>query len=821
MEKKAGAKNSETKELIDSVVVKVSQIVSEMAGIQLGARQSSMVESRLRSRMIKLGISGFSIYLEYLDKHREEESQALLSLMTTHHTYFFREFAHFEHLISTGLPTLISVARARPDKQIRVWSSACSRGQEVYSLAMFLNVHLKVMAPDVTFKIWGTDIDPESVNFAKNGVYRNDEVQTSPAIYVGPHWIRGKGEVAGFSKVKDVLRRQCEFSPLNLLDSDSFLKGKEFDIIFCRNVFIYFNQDQIKHITRTFAEHLNSSGFIYLGISESLNGLGLPLDLTGPSIYRHKVTQQGGTRSVAPVIKTTPEKREISVLAVDDSPTILALLKKILSNQHGFRIGATAKNGREALEIVAKNKFDIILLDLHMPELDGIGFLKAFKDPKTPVVIVSAINRDDPAEAQLALKLGAVDYVEKPSLENLVEAGDEIRAKIKTILSAMPSSPSSSSSSAPPSSGPVGASSPAMGFQEIGSKKIKVLVVDDSPTICQLLTQIISKSPSLEVIGTLGKPSEVEPFIKANRPDVITLDINMPEMDGVSLLKKLHPLYGIPTVMISSISREEGPQVLNALEMGAVDYIQKPQYSNLKDAAEMICDRLKIAAQANLMKGPRLKKMSYRRLATEQLSEMLIVIGASTGGTEAIRHVFESLPKEIPPILVVQHIPPIFSGAFATRLNEICPFEVKEAKNGDEIKPNLVLIAPGGCQMGVRSGGGKLFVSVNDDPPMTRHKPSVDYLFKTTAQQQLKQVVAVIMTGMGSDGAKEMKVLRDAGARTIGQDAKTSVVYGMPREAANVGAVEFQLPIEEIASKIIELVEKGPALARPSTKKVS
>ncbi len=810
--------SDESKELVATVVEKVSQIVSEMAGIQLGARQVAMVENRLRSRMVRLGIDGFSHYLEYLTHHLEQESQALLSLMTTHHTYFFREFAHFEHLISTGLPAAIEAARARPDKQIRVWSAACSRGQEVYSLAMFLNVHLKQLAPELSFKIWGTDIDPESVKHAKNGVYRVEEVRTSPAIYVSNHWIRGQGEVSDFSKVRDDLRHHCEFLPLNLLDPNSFLAGKEFDIIFCRNVFIYFKQMQIKQVTKQMINHLHPSGFLYLGISESLNGLGLPLNLAGSSIYCHKVAGESAPsiNFLVPASRTR-DRKEISVLAVDDSPTILALLKKILVQDHGFKVGATAKNGREALNILAKNKFDIVLLDLHMPELDGVGFLKEFNDPNTPVVIVSAINRDDPTMAQTALKLGAIDYVEKPSLENLVEAGDELRSKIKTILSlrdakaqksmAVPQRVALPKANSFTKLAPRKVVTPEPKIvSPVMTKKVKVLIVDDSATIRHLLGQLISKDPNLEVIGAIGRPSEVEAAIKANRPDVITMDVNMPEMDGVTLLQKLHPVYGIPTVMITSISKEEGPQILKALEIGAVDYIQKPEFNDLKEAADRICESLKTAAKANLVKNQKRRKVLRKTAYGDELS--LIVMGASTGGTEALRHVLESLPDQIPPILIVQHIPPVFSEAFAARLNSYCPFEVREAADGDEVKPNLVLIAPGGKQMGITQSGSGIKVVINDDPLMNRHRPSVDYLFKSVADNRIGNVVGVILTGMGADGARQMKVLRDAGARTIGQDEETSVVYGMPKEAAKMGGVEYQLPLDDIAEKIVELVEE-------------
>jgi len=232
---------TESPESIRKVVGEVSRIVSEMAGIQLGEKQQSMVESRLKTRMLRMGINSFQEYLSYLTKNKESESQALLSLMTTHHTYFFREFAQFEFLLNKALPEIVEAAKKRADKTIRIWSAASSRGQEVYSLAMFFNFHLPQFAKDLKYEIWGTDIDPESVKIAKNGVYRMEEVNQCPAIYVGNNWIRGQGSVSEFMKIRDFLKQRCNFTTANLLDSDGFLKGREFDVVFCRNVFIYFN----------------------------------------------------------------------------------------------------------------------------------------------------------------------------------------------------------------------------------------------------------------------------------------------------------------------------------------------------------------------------------------------------------------------------------------------------------------------------------------------------------------------------------------------------------------------------------------------------
>ncbi len=810
---------NESRELVLSVVEEVSKIVSQMAGIQLGPRQVVMVENRLKARMVKMGIKDFNAYLKHLKSHQEEESQALLSLMTTHHTYFFREFSHFEFLLNKGLDALIQKAKQRGDNKIRIWSAASSRGQEAYSLAMFFKFHLSHSNSGVDFEIWGTDVDPESVNHAQNAVYKAEELKQSPAMYIGDNWIRGKGDVKDFSKLKENLRSKCHFSTLNLLKPDSFLNGKTFDVVFCRNVFIYFNQEQIKSCSEQILKHLDPDGFFFLGVSETLNGLDLKVASSGPSVYQHPKPVQ---TFKAPPKKQIPmsipqEKRPIEVLCVDDSKAILTLLNGILTKDNGFVVKATASNGLEAIEKIKNEKFDVITLDMHMPELDGVGFLEKTKDMKRPpVIVVSSINRDDTSIAQKAMGLGALDYVEKPSLENIAQASNEIRSKLKmamslaksdvppvvaTMGSVSTSSPAPSSVSASRLSSAASTKSSVISTSSSTAKK-KVLIVDDSKTIRQLLVKILSEDPGLQVVAEAEGPLEVEKLIEKHKPDVITLDIHMPDMDGVTLLKKIQPKYKIPTVMISSISKEEGRQVLDALEAGAIDYIQKPSMNDLREVASQIRDRIKTAANAKVRSR---KTVTRKSTSTATDKTSLILIGSSTGGTEAVREVLQALPNEIPPILIVQHIPPVFSAAFANRLNDLFPFEVKEAANGDEVIPNRVLIAPGGKQMGVKAMKDKLIVVITDDAPVNRHKPSVDYMYQSVSQLGSKKVVAAILTGMGADGAREMKRLRDMGIKTIAQDKDSCVVFGMPQAAIQQGGVDHVLPLDQIGHKIVEL----------------
>lgn len=338
--------------------------------------------------------------------------------------------------------------------------------------------------------------------------------------------------------------------------------------------------------------------------------------------------------------------------------------------------------------------------------------------------------------------------------------------------------------------------------------KYKILIVDDSKTIRTILSRIFANDPMLEVCAMAERPSEVEALILKHKPDVITLDIHMPEMDGVTLLKQIAPKYSIPTVMISSISMAEGPMVLEALEHGAIDYIQKPEMSEIEKVTPLIIEKVKTAAMANISKSSRNRNTKVEQTKHISDTNALIVLGSSTGGTEAIREILTGLPNQIPPMLIVQHIPAVFSAAFAKRMNDLCPFEVKEAENGDEVRPNRVLIAPGGQQMKMIVKNGKAFVEINDDAPVNRFKPSVDYMFNSVAKCLYTHTTAVILTGMGKDGAKGMLELRKLGVRTIAQDEFSSVVFGMPKEAIALGAAEFVEPLCDIAERLTLLTKE-------------
>jgi two-component system chemotaxis response regulator CheB len=347
------------------------------------------------------------------------------------------------------------------------------------------------------------------------------------------------------------------------------------------------------------------------------------------------------------------------------------------------------------------------------------------------------------------------------------------------------------------------------------SERIKVLVVDDSALMRKLLTELLSLADDIEVVAATPDPFVAWQHIKKQRPDVITLDVEMPRMDGISFLGKLMAHYPIPVVMVSSLTQDNCETSLRALELGAVDVVAKPTANVLdgvREAADELIDKVRAAARARVhRRDPAAEPPRQRPAALRagvgggavRTTREVIAIGASTGGTEAIREVLTTLPPDAPGIVVVQHMPAHFTHAFADRLDRLCQIRVSEAKHGDRILPGHALIAPGGYQLRVVRSGAVSTVAIDESPRVNRHRPSVDVLFSSCARQLGRNVIGVILTGMGNDGAAGLKEMRDAGAHTIAQDEASCVVFGMPREAIAAGA----------AVEILALHQIGPALA--------
>lgn len=347
-------------------------------------------------------------------------------------------------------------------------------------------------------------------------------------------------------------------------------------------------------------------------------------------------------------------------------------------------------------------------------------------------------------------------------------------------------------------------------------KLIKVLVIDDSALVRQTLTEIINSDEDLEVIGTASDPYFAAQKIKTFIPDVITLDIEMPRMDGLTFLRSLMAQYPIPVVIISSLTQSGSQLALQALSHGAVEIVAKSEIRNTKEFLEdskiRITDAIKAASLVAVKRIGRHTKPDATQGFREKpagdpsiykTTDKVIAIGASTGGTEALRYFLRNIPANAPGILITQHMPPGFTKSFADQVNNICEITVKEATDGEKIMRGHAYIAPGGRHMELMRSGAKYFIKVRDGALVNRHKPSVDVLFDSVAKNAGQNAVGIIMTGMGKDGANGLLRMRESGARTIAQDEKSSVVFGMPKEAIRINAAEKIFALDEMPSRII------------------
>lgn len=341
--------------------------------------------------------------------------------------------------------------------------------------------------------------------------------------------------------------------------------------------------------------------------------------------------------------------------------------------------------------------------------------------------------------------------------------------------------------------------------------RTRVLVVDDSALIRKLLTEIINAQPDMVAVGAARDPYVARDMIRELDPDVLTLDIEMPRMDGLDFLEKLMRLRPMPVVLVSTLTEKGSDVTMRGLELGAIDFVSKPKIDiqqGLAAAGAEIADKIRAAAVAHIRRSVRPAEGSKAPVAVLKAprtgTEKLIVIGASTGGTEAVRAILECMPHDAPGIVVTQHMPPGFTASFARRLDGLCRVKVKEAEHEERILPGHAYIAPGGLHLRIGRSGANYVALLSDDAPINRHRPSVEALFLSAAQCAGGNAVGVMLTGMGKDGATAMLEMKKAGAWNIAQDEATCVVYGMPREAVAVGAVDEVLPLERIAAKVLD-----------------
>ena len=341
-------------------------------------------------------------------------------------------------------------------------------------------------------------------------------------------------------------------------------------------------------------------------------------------------------------------------------------------------------------------------------------------------------------------------------------------------------------------------------------KKIRVLIVDDSAIVRKIFSEELSKYPDIEIVGTAPDPFVARDKIVALKPDVLTLDVEMPRMDGITFLRKLMKYFPLPTIIVSSLTHKGGKLTLEALDIGAVEVIAKPGGSySVGDMSAQLAEKIRVASKINLAQKanvqPEMAAIQPSR-ALSQTTNKVIAIGASTGGTEALKAVLTQMPSNSPGTVVVQHMPAHFTTAFAERLNGLCQMTVKEAENNDSVTPGMVLIAPGNYHMILRRSGARYYVEIKTGPMVHHQRPAVDILFKSTAKYAGSNAIGVILTGMGADGAEGLLEMKQAGAGTIAQDEASCVVFGMPKEAIQMGAVDKILPLSQIPNEIIRMI---------------
>lgn len=340
-------------------------------------------------------------------------------------------------------------------------------------------------------------------------------------------------------------------------------------------------------------------------------------------------------------------------------------------------------------------------------------------------------------------------------------------------------------------------------------KKIRVLCVDDSALIRSIMSDIVNHQPDMEMVATAPDPIIARDLIKLYNPDVLTLDVEMPRMDGLDFLERLMRLRPMPVIMISSLTGKGSEITLSALELGAVDFVTKPQMG-LKDGmmqyVEVIAEKIRMASKVQVKRGDKLAVAPKTLTSPLVGSEKIIAIGSSTGGTEALRQVLIPMPLTSPGIVITQHMPPGFTRSFADRLNSLCQIAVKEAEDNDRVLPGHAYIAPGDLHMELIRSGANYHIKLNKSPPVNRHRPAVDVLFKSVAKSAGKNAVGAILTGMGSDGAKGLLDMRNAGAHTLAQSEKSCVVFGMPREAIALGAACEIVDLQDISQRILNSI---------------
>lgn len=473
----------------------------------------------------------------------------------------------------------------------------------------------------------------------------------------------------------------------------------------------------------------------------------------------------------------------IRALVVDDSALMRRLISDILSKDNSIEVIDTAHNGKDAVEKVRKLKPDIVTMDVEMPIMDGIEAVKQIMSTNpVPVVMLSSLTSRGAETTMDALKAGAVDFICKPSgtiSTNLEIIDAEIIEKVKAVSTAK-----------------LKKQKIGQGFSE--SKEIKILIVDNSQFIRRKLRELINREQGLEVIGESGNGKEAIEMVEKIRPDVIIMEIDLPELNGVDVTFEILKKYAIPIIIFSGKTSDRMNDIKLALEIGAVDFVPKPaDQVSIHTVSSLLIKKIR---QAN---DQRINKIKTKDDTAE--TENILLIGTSSGGPQTLAELVPKIPADIPAgILIVQHMPPIFTKSLADRLNKLSEIPVKEAKEGDEIIAGEALLAPGDFHMTVYekmiNNKIKRYVSLNKDERIHGVRPAVDITFSSAANVFGPNTVGVILTGMGADGANSMGLIKAKGGHTIAQNKETSIIFGMPDAAIKLGVVDKILPLDKIAT---------------------
>jgi two-component system chemotaxis response regulator CheB len=495
-------------------------------------------------------------------------------------------------------------------------------------------------------------------------------------------------------------------------------------------------------------------------------------------------------------------QEKIKVLVVDDSRYVISTISKSLESDRDIEVIGTAQDGIEAVEKIKRLDPDVVTMDVIMPSMDGLTALgHIMSECPTPVIMLSALTSEGAETTIKSLELGAVDFFLKPSaLSPLGDNANNTTLIHKIKLAAR------QKNSKTGNSGRIGESTPL-------KQKIKVLVVDDSGFVRSIVSRQIGHDPDIEVIGAASNGLEALNKVKKLRPDVVTMDVVMPEMDGLTCLQHIISECPTPVVMLSALTGDGTDTAIKALELGAVDFYLKPSVMNptgQDDTSNSLIQKIKLAAgtRSNGSVGASVLRRSRQQKQIDSSDEHIptnkvLVIGASTGGPRALMQVVPFIPEDIPaPILIIQHMPPVFTRSLAERLNSASQIEVKEAKSRDEMKAGQALIAPGDYHMTVTKSNR---VSLNQEPPEQGVRPSVNVTMRSVAATYGPISFGVVLTGMGSDGTDGARRIKAAGGKIIVEDESTAAIYGMPKSIVDAGYADKMVPLHKIASEISEI----------------